>query len=256
MALPGRHLNNHASSAEDQVSYSEQYHLLIGRALIEFREMDILAMRAARRQSTSQISISAKLEIGTVDAVHLSYDEAVLLTLIGEFAQANEIFKSVNAKSSHSQQRLPTSVIIFAALSIAYILPNSHFWQRMKLRRQFRKLRSQLLTLSSAGREQFRHKIVFLDALYQAMHYGQLGSVVTKLEDALYLSRVQGDVKDEACIAEYLGRYLLAQHCPTMAASALTAARDAYQKWGLTAKVGELDALRQVSPLFFSQDRR
>jgi len=256
MALPGRRLSSRVNQDDDTVSYSEQYHLLIGRALVEFRELDILAMRAARRESPRSGSFSVEITPVTLDAIHLSFDEAVVLTLIGEFAQAHEIFMSVGSKADYPSPRFPASVVIFAGLAIAHILPNSNLVQRMKLRGRFNLLRRQLLTLSKVSRELVRHKIVFLDALYHAMHHHPLGLVVTRLEDALYLARVQGDTKDEACIAEYLGRYLLAQHCPTMAASALTAARDAYQKWGLTAKVLELDALRQVSPLFYTQERR
>jgi|GEM_PF-2829717 len=256
MALPGRRPHSTFHASDDNVSLSEQYHLLIGRALVEFREMDILAMRAARRENQQSTNFSLEVTQITLDAIHLSFDEAVVLTLIGEFAQAHAIFTTVGAKVEYAAQRLPASVLIFAGLAIAHILPNSGIWQRVKLRRYFRLLRRQLHSLSAAGRERVRHKIAFLDALDLAMHQRHLGLIVTKLEDALYLARVQGDTKDEACIAEYLGRYLLAQHCPTMAASALTAARDAYQKWGLTAKVVELDALRQVAPLFFTQDRR
>jgi hypothetical protein len=264
MAITGRRIDTASQSTESSSPYTEQYHVLIGRALIEFREKDILAMRAARRQSFVGSGDSLPL-VNTnhaLDAIHLSFDEGVVLTLIGEFAEAHKIFSKVALRFAeavnlaHGQSRPPISIVTFAAIAVAHIYGSGNFWQRLQLGRRFRELKQQLATLTPAMRTSVQHKFIFLLALEDAMHHRHLGRVVTRLEDALYHARVQGDIKDEACIAEYLGRYLLANHCPTMAASALIAARDAYERWGLKAKVIEMQSLLQVAPLFFSEVRR
>jgi serine phosphatase RsbU (regulator of sigma subunit) len=91
--------------------------------------------------------------------------------------------------------------------------------------------------------EPFAQKRTLADALWALVRRRPRAQVHALLEEAARQSRDHGYPGDEALACELLGRLLLEQQTPRMAVGPLRSARRAYERWGLLAKVRELDEL-------------
>lgn len=97
---------------------------------------------------------------------------------------------------------------------------------------------------AAAGRapDNAGHLLALLDAELARVD-GDLGAAITGFDDAVARAAANGFVHDEALANERAGIFHLARGARSVARAYLLEARFAWQRWGATAKVAQLDAL-------------
>jgi serine phosphatase RsbU (regulator of sigma subunit) len=93
-----------------------------------------------------------------------------------------------------------------------------------------------------------RHKLLFADALWGIVRRRHPDRTQVLLESALQLAQREGATLDEAVIAEYVGRWLLAKRLARLAAGPLLTASAAFERCGILAKVREVEELIRGLP--------
>jgi hypothetical protein len=221
-------------------------------SLRDFQTKDILEIRFNLRTTTPDMTGVAHLQGIETSSLELIMQESayhgLALMLLGEFAAAQRLLKQVMLSTIFRTYRgnfKSPLFNIYIAITITNLYPSASGIKRIGMRRIMRLIRRNLVLYGKISPTYSQHKVIFVDALWDIMREKPLDTVCKKLAESTELARQLGYISDEACIAEFFGRFLLVKNEPTMAAAPIKSARDAYERWGLKAKVSEMNELYQ-----------
>ena len=221
-------------------------------SLRDFQTKDILEIRFNLRTTAHDVTGPAHFQDVETSSQELIMQESVYqglaLTLLGEFGAAQQLLHHViRAKIFRTYRSdLKTPIFnIYIAITIANLYPSASGIKRIGMRRIMRLIRRNLVLFGKIFPSHSQHKVIFVDALWDIMTEKPLTTVCKKFHESIALARFEGYTSDEACIAEFFGRFLLVKNEPIMAADPIKSARDAYERWGLKAKVREMSELYQ-----------
>ena len=219
-------------------------------SLLEFQTKDILEIRFNRRANPTDFALGETPQNETTLNQELKVQESIYqglaLTLLGEFASANQSLALAldlsHSRRSTSDSKIPLSNL-FMAITMVHLYPSAPGIKRMAMRRLMQKIRRKFMFYNKTAHTYPTHEIIFIDALWDVMREKSLLTVYQKLDEALAQATHQSYISDVASIGEFFGRFLLLKNEPTMAAPVILKARDAYERWGLKAKVREMNEI-------------
>ncbi|MCX6104348.1 MAG: hypothetical protein NTY08_00770 [Proteobacteria bacterium] len=221
-------------------------------SLRDFQTKDILEIRFNLRTNAPDMKGAAHFQDVESSSQEVIIQESayqgLALTLLGEFAAAQQILQQVLHSTMFQKNRgnFKTPIFnIYIAITIANLYPSASGIKRIGMRRLMRLIRRNLVLYGKISPRYSQHKVIFVDALWDIMREKPLTTVCKKLAESTTLAGQLGYISDEACIAEFFGRFLLVKNEPTMAAAPIKSAHDAYERWGLKAKVREMNELYQ-----------
>jgi serine phosphatase RsbU (regulator of sigma subunit) len=174
-----------------------------------------------------------------------------VLAVLGEFAAAYEALgKSLRfgmIRIFAGNYRV-LALCFFLALTIASLYPTAPWWKRPWLLLQLAWARRLLGVFARIGPSFTRPKLLFAEAMWCVVRGKPVDRANVLLESALDLAQQERLVLDEAVIAEFLGRWLLARKLPRQASAVLITAIAAFERGSMQAKVRELEALLKTLP--------
>ena len=134
---------------------------------------------------------------------------------------------------------------MFYTLSLSYVHAKAKPLKRLWLRLLMLRKLWQIKLYAQIAPAYCNHKVLFMKALSKVMDKAPLTEIITQLQEALQTAHKERFASDEAIISEYLGRLLITNKLEYLAAYPLLSARSAYERWGLSSKVRQLDELCQ-----------
>lgn len=146
------------------------------------------------------------------------------------------------AKRQAGNYKIPV-IFFFLAIACMETFDGKKWWQKA-----WRRLAIEIARYFIAGYAEMnplfsQHKLMFVDALRLMLKKKHLVEASRKIESAIELAHKFKFSLDEACMAEFLGRFWLKAGNQRLALGALVSARDAFERCGFLAKVREIKTL-------------
>ncbi len=135
----------------------------------------------------------------------------------------------------------------YFALTIAAAYPTTKTSERIKYRRRIKGFCRRLEKLAEYSPENYAHKHLLVAAEY-ARILGKDAEAMPLYQKAAQSAKENGFIQNQAIAWERAAGYFLEKPYDEMARPCLTAARDAYRKWGADAKVAQLEEKYPVIP--------
>lgn len=128
----------------------------------------------------------------------------------------------------------------FHALALAAGHPETSKGSRIIYRRKIKGYKDRLNTMARQCPENFEHKYLLVSAEYERIS-GRDMAAMPLYHRAMRSARENGFIQHYAIANELASRFYIERHLDDVARICLTNARDAYRKWGASAKAAALD---------------
>ena len=172
--------------------------------------------------------------------------KATLLYLGGAYASAygslREAQRAGIDKAFAGSYKVAAFHMTMVLVAAEYYL-SCKWWQCLGPRFRIWLSRKMLRLFTLISRENFAHKEMLANAVWAATSGRAVRDFSKLFEQAIAGARESGVVLDEALACERYGRALLRNGLPTLAVRPLINAIEAYEVWGATGKVKELESI-------------